>query len=838
MTNRNNYTLDTTAFGPAVIIAGTYLISEIIVSLLALAVLASVCGNQVSPRVVTATVCTIVCIGEIFHRAERINLGLIGVAVRIAHRFRRVASKVAQASTPYDYNAVRVLYLVLTAVFLYVGIPLLAKGLSHEVAAGGTSQLSSTGVAIISGAMALFFTVAGVTVQSITQRYPAQFLRAVIWHPLFRISFLSMLVLLLGGLLILHAGSNIHLNRLTLYACVYVVLTLGLMVILVVHFLDVTRIAAVLGRRVRALTRRIPRGTSRRGDAAPALRPAKSYWAKLQEAVAMRVVGVFDPQAIWTRSRQFSVPTHLILPLREGLRPLISACRTSILADDREVALACLDEIVAVSAAYLRRRRNYTSTQDDFLGFVAAQIEGLFKTSLRSLNQQYTADIVQRAESVAVECIPLTPSLLGDNENPLVTPCILFLKNAVLQSVPLELTTAPPDGIDAIGRVGVGLINSRALVTAVFMNSATLREIGVLVIDLGGGAWTCQLCQRCVARVLEMLLALLRVIGQKGWGSDLEVSTTCDHLETVLTKAYEADLSHPHHNAIAASFTGAVANTTTVPGLVMAILSLRFDNPRWHRRTLDELGHVVEMFTRVASRATTSRRGTPDQFSRGLSEMAFAILAHLRAVQLSDIGPEGQTVLESAEQLLAQIVAASVRILSAYGAATGPAPSFLYNLSPLPALLAYYSREQSTGPIAEGFSNFIHGALEVYERLSPDTAEAQTRKARIHSYLKLVGAWLRKYRPRSDTSKSLTLALARDYAVYRSVRSPVLLGPMERLGYPTGMMSDQWYMHPSEFWHSLGRTVTEELNDVTNYRQYDALLRRVYGCIQRRRSSG
>jgi hypothetical protein len=50
----------------------------------------------------------------------------------------------------------------------------------------------------------------------------------------------------------------------------------------------------------------------------------------------------------------------------------------------------------------------------------------------------------------------------------------------------------------------------------------------------------------------------------------------------------------------------------------------------------------------------------------------------------------------------------------------------------------------------------------------------------------------------------------------------------ERLGYPKELSSKEWYIYPSDYWPKEQMKVTNELNDIENYRKYHELITRLH----------
>jgi hypothetical protein len=89
--------------------------------------------------------------------------------------------------------------------------------------------------------------------------------------------------------------------------------------------------------------------------------------------------------------------------------------------------------------------------------------------------------------------------------------------------------------------------------------------------------------------------------------------------------------------------------------------------------------------------------------------------------------------------------------------------------------------------------------------------------------LQLFGAWLHLCFPDSELSKS-TIEFLKGNKGEVNIKDGVLkaiVPEMMQLGYPRGqLLSDNWFLYPSEHWDCIQNEVNQALNDEDNYRVF------------------
>ena len=837
MTNINKQQfINIVAIIPSLVISIAYFMLEIATSILILLV-ASKHAMHFSFKSAILVFVIVTIFFETLHRAGNVNYHIIRFLLTIRGRVERKIRNFIR-SKGFIYRAITVIYTIGTFIFLWWGCQLFIDGIRLRGSMPPTNVITN-GITIISGALAIFFAIAAVVVQNLLEKYSSVFLRKVIGNVVFILSFLFMIFFIIGGLFLLRYGSNEHFETLSFVATIYAVINLGLMIWLLIYFLDVTNVVFFIARNSCIHLKRIPKvrhvklsyeiGNDDKGD------NKAIHLYKVKTFLNTWIRGVYSPFDFSGILPPLDVPKDIVDSLKNDLRPIMSACLKAIGEDNRDVVLSCLNEITQICSAYLNRRKNYRGMDDSFLMFIYSQLEIIFNNAIKVPNQQYTADIVATVNIIALKCTGLTETQLRPGENGLVHSWISFLKGAVIKTIHLEHTSAPTDAIQSISNIAVVLIENEAFTTSIYGAAEDLKMIGIISGKLGG-SWASLLCQRSINGLVVMLFSLFKVLRDKGWVGDHNVSKLCENIEKVMDMVYDTKMDFMTYSTISAPLVGSLWSDGNFADIFRTVLSQKYDKRHSEGHALRELENLAKTLRYIGAKAITNGKGHTSEYFMSFSEIAYSSIHYLLNLnkEVTSEDEERESLSDAGSDLLKEVVTESLNMFSWYPSSEGHGYDFLNKLSPIGAFLTYYARSDQPSIFYEIRNKFIEKLLEIYVSFKPKGGNQINRKWEIYRYLKLFGAWIYKYSREDSLTLKLIRLLAESYPGTLT-RDPFYYSnsKMERLGYPSEHIGQQWYVYPSDFWPNEQWVVTNELNDMRNYEKYDKVISRFHRRIKK-----
>jgi hypothetical protein len=296
------------------------------------------------------------------------------------------------------------------------------------------------------------------------------------------------------------------------------------------------------------------------------------------------------------------VPDEIINLLQEDMRPIMSTCLKAIEEDQRELTLTCLDEIVGITSTYLNRRKNYPGGNDRLLYFISGQLEILFNMAVRVPNQQYTTDIVNVAGQIASKCAELSSTQLTPDQNSLAGIWDGFLERAVINSLHLQHTSAPPDAIKNLYTVGIKLIQEGAITSSVFGMADSLTRIGANTSKYGG-AWFSLLSQRCIYGLLVMLYSILYEESAGKYADDIYISKLCEDIEKIALSSFDTKMDYMSHSTLVAPLVGSLWQDLNLIKVFQIILSPKYDGQPGEGGVLDRLNKCNSALRRIGAKS-------------------------------------------------------------------------------------------------------------------------------------------------------------------------------------------------------------------------------------------
>jgi hypothetical protein len=705
-------------------------------------------------------------------------------------------------------------FFLVTIVFIIASGGLITVGLQSSLGTDPpfAQDLFVSVLTIVAGAIAIFFAGAALIVELIWGNYSSLFVHAFVRHRIFLFSLVLMILVAVGNLLPLRFGWNKSLATASLVSAVYVIMCMGMLVWLLIRFLQAPLVVREASSQILAYIRRnLPRSRLSWRQ----LRDGPSVYYRLLDK--LRITFEFHILGRYPRpSLYLAIPTEFSEGLQERTRPVFSACLRAITEDRRDIALACLDSIVAVGASYLDARHNYVLPDDPFTSFLFSQLEILFNAALHEENEQFTTDIVEATSKIGQASLPITEPQVFNQTNRVARRCSDSLAKFCLRSLPLKHTSAPVAACEGITQIGRGLLAEGTFNTALFGAASDLAEIGQRTAAIKR-EWPSVIAQKAIHGLVLMLYDLFSLAVEKEYYLPHAGRTLCDALGSITRAAFAQKRGFDAYATISAPLVGNLWLSGNVVDVFRQVLQASCDGPKSRRYRLVSDAIPIVKLIHTAGLEAISHCASSGDYSSALSAMAWYTIQVLKDQQDPDLARE-------AKRLLRELLRA------AYDYGRGvmeKMPNMMFEhlqyLSPIYAFMVYFAWHNNSQVLVDELCVAIKELSDLLSELvKSDRGTPGYRK--FYSYMKMYAAWIHKYFPRRPIVTKLLHSLASN--VPPEVDIPEFIMPQtERLGYPSMLASDSWYIFPSRHWSGFQQPIADELNDLENYKAFDALLR-------------
>jgi len=761
----------------------------------------------------------VIFLGEFIHTIGDINVSII---LKFLTTKRKIASAVF--TKDFEYWFIISAFWIITIGFFIISGSSLIQGFRNLDNPRAPTDIVKSGIAIISGTLAIFFTLAAVVIQNVLQKYSSAFLKQIIHHFIFVFSFFFMIALTICELYLLKFGSNNYLETFSFFATIYAVIDMGIMIWLLIYFLDVRNVVSSIARKSYSHIREIPKGTY--FDISKDDKEKRYTKYKLSLFFKKWVAG----NIVIPDTYSFIPPFYVLNKIKDDLRPIFSACLKALSEDNRDVVLSCLTEIRNIAFRYIERRKNYPGMQDDLLGFIAEQLDIVFNFAVRVLNQEYTNDIVSTAREIGLKCVELTPKQKPLNENSLVYPWIKFLENCAYKTVHLEHTSAPTNAIDSIKDISISLIKENAYVPSIYSGANSLKEVGVFAGKLKG-IWPALICQKTVHGLVMIILSLFQKAQTGNFALETYISNLCEDIEKIFEAAYMEKRDFYTDMMISAPLVGSLWLDVKFVDIFKIAISQKYDKETSERYAINSLKRLSSCLRRVGAIVSKNQASSIPDYFESFSEIIYLIINYIIGLgQRNSSQPEEvQRLLGTANELLIESVDEANNLLTLSLESESSDRDCLYNLSAIFAFLSYYSAKNKLQIFIDGRNRFLKRILDIYNNFKSRGDEEEHKKKNLYRYLKLFGAWEYKYDRRNLLTSLVFKTLVEDYTHKLEEGGYLSMLPeMQELGYPI-LYNEEWELFSSYRWPDEIRSqIKDELNDIENYRRWNSLIKRCF----------
>jgi hypothetical protein len=384
----------------------------------------------------------------------------------------------------------------------------------------------------------------------------------------------------------------------------------------------------------------------------------------------------------------------------------------------------------------------------------------------------------------------------------------------------LKFSSAAPVAIQGISSIGTKLISEEAYTTGIHAAAKRLTDIGVTMSRVDN-PWHSFLCQNCIVGLITMLNTLFENISSKGFIPDYDIKMLCDNIQSIYISSYDAKLNSYNLQAITAPFTGGVWSGITLPLIVRDVCTRRYIGESSQAHAIEELENVIRCLHRSGERAIAHNYLLIHDYFERLSEIAYLVISFIRS-NSEQSGLSGSNILlVRSRSLLTTIIKRTLALYAEHQRSKEEGQQCTFSLSPIIAILIYYSRESKLAMFSAEIELFMQELIKLLNKISPVSTSQKYKQQELYRYIKLFGAWIYKYAKHSPLSLLVTKALAdkypREWISFFGPRfgmSRVLRSDMQRYNYPCEWTTDSWFLVPSEYWGHEQRAINEELTQI------------------------
>lgn len=723
-------------------------------------------------------------------------------------------------------RAIFLVYISSNLLFLVIISQSVIKGLETPLRplAGEYSALMNNAVALSTLTLAIFFAVIVAIVQNVSKEFSGAFLKIVITDSIFISGVLLILLLNFGFFSIMRFGSNEYLMSAAFMAACYILVTFTLLLWLTIYYLSIPNI-------IRRTTRKTGKIIKKKVPKAPSPINGKVLLAKitkkqkLQSWLARWIIGSVKLKQLFELGvAKREVDREVIEEIEEKLRPQGSALLIAIEKDRHEVVAACLDGFEDAVRIYIEARRNYIGGIDQFNMYVLSQLEGALKLALDSPNQRYTEEISHSAARIGKSTLILKTVTIWGESNDHVGIWTKFLKELALKTVHLKHTEAPMIAAAEIGQIAQILISQKKYNTAVYTVNRDLEFLGE-VLTRTNEFFASNVSARCICGMMNQLYTFLFLCSKGEYQDHIYIKGIAGSINTILRNSKEIKSSPENFDAIAAPLVSTLwlgHLSPNIPQLTKRVLSLKYKNTKSEIETTRLFTAAFEILGWVARYTfqikTTHAGGWVTQ---SFSESVFYILNYFFEKRNTERYQQ-----EAINNLLTKIVTSTTDAIS-FAFSNKEINDELDNYSAIPALIIFYAKFRELPQLVDVYKIPINHLIQDFKNIKDEIDPYVHTRKKIRRYIQLFGSWLHLSFPSSELSQT-TIEFLRENKFdedFKKGISQSLVSEMERLGYPHGhLLSEDWYLYPSEHWHIIQHEVNQRLNNRKNYRSYSKLV--------------
>jgi hypothetical protein len=720
------------------------------------------------------------------------------------------------------------LYFFITITYFYLCYPYFIEGLKSIDQLKTPTSLIGLSFTSVLTIFAILLTISGLVIRNI-QKYSVLFLK----HFLLNKVFLWIIVYTWSYLLILSSfiyfGTNEQFEAISYYSLVYFIISILYISFHFINFINPSNLASILSIQAKNIVKKIKKAPFIDRDAPIETNKLHSIFQWIQ----IWIIGKYDPVESFKQSMPLDVDKNIVNQLNTSVEPIFEVMRKSLIDDKRDIFRCCLAAIEEITSKYLKRRQNYQGMNDSYLGHIVSQFNMVQNQIIQHPQQDYNMLLVGTIHNIGANCLISTKTQLRRNENGLVYSWVKFQKDTVYKCIHLKHTSAPSDAIKSIYDLGCLLISNKAFTTAIYHNANSLREIGVMLGKIPG-VWPGVLCQNSIFGLTRMLIALINSAKESGWIDDINFSKVLEDMEDILKSVNSVEIDSYSYQTIVAPLVGSLWCDGNLADIFAHMLNTGFGNNRLYNSFLHNAISISSTLRRISSSRIEKGYAYSYEFFLVFSEIIYTTIIHNNKLQekINDLDTkqlesEGYLpILENSKKLLKTVVKDSLYTLSWHDPNSQNGYKYLFKISPVFAFLVYFSKKYPSEAIILAKDEFITQFCDLYKKFKERTKEYPHFIRSMYSYLKMFGAWYYKQKPDSTLTKNIIELLVADYVEekYTGFSIRPSRSRMEELGYPTELISDSWYVYPSDYWPQDQWLVTNELNDMDNYESFHNLI--------------
>ena len=703
-------------------------------------------------------------------------------------------------------------FYLITLIFVFIAIGSLLDGIRDIQNLNPVQDIIKINITIISGILAIFFTLSAIVIQNILQKYSSNYLRVILGRVIFKVLLLLLPISIIFNLLLLYYGSNKNLERFSLFLAIYIVISVAFAIVQLIYFLSISNIVSFISTQAfNHINKIFDPGiikTEKIKRYLPLLLRIKVFLYKLiSKKSFINLVRFLE--------NDFNVSQKNIEILVNDVRPIFSTCYKALNDDDREVVLSCLDNLKNIILSYLDKRKNYRGKEDNFLLFLNGQFEITLNIALRSYNQQYLEDIIRRVNSIALKCVELTDTQIGFGENGLVFTWIEFLKDSIWKTMHLKHTSAPTLAITSIYQVGIRLVKKDAFNTSIYSVGDALEKIGTNISSIPS-PFHAVLTQNCIYGLLMILKGFLeKIINEGKIFSGMEVKSLCNMIVNIMNNVLNSKLDFLSYSTIQAPLVGSLWRDEKISSIIHDVL-FNECNDKNKEHIFESISYIVECLSEISRKAIVKNKGHLHEYSMCFSEIVYYLSIYLSNFN-DNIVTSDQLVLrirEKISSLMYKLLESIIEIYRVYLSIDSNVN--LFYLSPTFAFLTYFAeKKKSSALLLEIRDLYISQLLIMYTEFKPKDRKDERNRRNLYRYIKLFGAWINRSKNNS-IKKEIIRVLANGYIEFREISHTLIISPLQTLGYPGGIILEEWHIYPKECWLNDQGKITNELNDKSN----------------------
>ena len=728
-------------------------------------------------------------------------------------------------------------FYLITLIFVFIAMGSLLDGIRGIQNLNPVQDIIKINITIISGILAIFFTLSAIVIQNILQKYSSNYLRVILGRVIFKVLLLLLPISIIFNLLLLYYGSNKDLERFSLFLAIYIVISVAFAIVQLIYFLSISNIVSFISTRAfNHINKIFDPGIIKLGETKKylplSLRIKVFLYKLISKKSFINLVGFLE--------NDFSVPQKNIEILGNDVRPIFSTCHKALADDDREVVLSCLDNLRNIVLSYLDKRKNYKGMEDNFLLFLNGQFEITLNIAIRSYNQQYLEDIIKRVDSIAIKCVELTDTQIRIGENGLVFIWIEFLKNSIWKTMHLKHTSAPTLAIRSIYQVGIGLIKKNAFNTSIYSVGDTLEKIGTNISSIPS-PFHAVLTQHCIYGLLKMLKGFLeKIINEGKIFSGMEVKSLCNMIVNIMNNVLNSKLDYLSYSTIQAPLVGSLWRDEKISSIIHDVL-FKECNDKNKEHIFEGISYIVECLSEISRKAIVKNKGHLHEYSMCFSEVVYYLSMYLSDFN-GNIETSDQLVLRIREKISSLMYKLLENIIEIYRVYLSIDSKInLFDLSPTFAFLTYFAeKEKSSTLLLEIRDLYISRLLFIYTEFKPKDRKDERNRRNLYKYIKLFGAWINRSKNNS-IKKEIIRVLANGYTEFREKSHTLIISPLQTLGYPGDIILEEWHIYPNEYWVNDQGEITNELNDKSNnylnYYIFDKKIKKYFNLFLKKRKN-